>query len=220
MQPETSSSDITIHLRRDTAGAHTPTSEITVRLSEGVDLGSVGRALGLYPHTVRLNGYYISRAGHYYVSPGLSWGPLLDFFAQRGLPCGNSEGDAIVVQGKHAGSTDGNAFLKREFELVIETPLKKRKLEANYRPNESVTPSTKRSLKFQLEMESPPKKRMLEANLKPNKNVTISTKRSRTFQSEMESPLKKRKDGTNYKPSENVTLFPKRSLNSDDVPAV
>jgi hypothetical protein len=65
----------------------------------------VGRALGLDPNSLRLNGYYVSRSGSNYVSPGLLWGQLLDFFVQRELPCGGGIVDAVVVLGKHMGST-------------------------------------------------------------------------------------------------------------------
>ncbi|KAF3327713.1 hypothetical protein FCM35_KLT07831 [Carex littledalei] len=180
MQPETTFSDITIHLRRDSAihlgSSPLSTSAITVPLPTGVDLGLVGRVLGLDPSTVRLNGYYVSRSGPRYVSRGILWGQLLDFFAQRGLPCGGGVGDAIVVQGKHMGSTDGNPFLKRKFHSETECPFKKRKAEINCKPNKSVTLSIKRSLEFQLETESPRKKRKLEANYNPKENG--STKRS------------------------------------------
>lgn len=108
MQP-VSTSHVPIYLRLDSSVgfccASPPNCTITISLSSSVDLSLVGRMLGLDPNTMRLNGYYVSCIGPHYVSPGLSWGPLLDFFAQRRLPCGSEIQDAIVVQGKYVGLT-------------------------------------------------------------------------------------------------------------------
>ncbi|WOL04400.1 hypothetical protein Cni_G13121 [Canna indica] len=71
---------------------------IPVSADGGVDLGAVGRALGLEPSSVRLNGYFVSRDPDLVSS--LTWGSLLSFFASRGLPVGASELNAMVVQGK------------------------------------------------------------------------------------------------------------------------
>lgn len=118
MQPVTTS-HVPIYLCLDSSVgfcASPPNCTITISLSYSVDLGLVGRMLGLDPSTMRLNGYYVSRIGPRYVSPGLSWGPLLDFFAQRRLPCGSEIQDAIVVQGKYVGPT-GNYYVGIYFTL-------------------------------------------------------------------------------------------------------
>jgi hypothetical protein len=96
---------LSVHSSIGSSGASPYNYTITVSSSSSVDLGLVGRVLGLDPKTVRLNGYYVSCVGPHYVSPDLSWGPLLRFFAQRSLPCGSAVQDAIVVQGKYVGPT-------------------------------------------------------------------------------------------------------------------
>ncbi|KAI0529525.1 hypothetical protein KFK09_002077 [Dendrobium nobile] len=107
--------------------------KITVRGSAGVDLGSVGRALGLEPSTVRLNGHFISRGTDLISS--LSWKSVLSFFAARGLPAGGSLLDSIVVQGKPTANTGwhsssdidhvGHIGFKRKGTLKDEKPGKK-----------------------------------------------------------------------------------------------
>lgn len=67
----------------------------------GVDLAMVGRALGLDPATVRLNGYFVSR-GRGHVSSAVTWRALLDFFAARGLPTGDAPAEPVAVHGKPA----------------------------------------------------------------------------------------------------------------------
>ncbi|XP_008794611.2 LOW QUALITY PROTEIN: uncharacterized protein LOC103710593 [Phoenix dactylifera] len=79
-----------------------------VSADRGVDLGAVGRALGLDPSTVRLNGHFLSRGPDLVSS--VTWGSLLSFFASRGFPSGRSDHDAVVVQGKSA-ATQGLQFL-------------------------------------------------------------------------------------------------------------
>ncbi|XP_042435607.1 uncharacterized protein LOC122021552 [Zingiber officinale] len=97
---------------------------IPVSTDGGVDLGAVGRALGLEPSSVRLNGHFVSRGPDFVSS--LTWGSLLDFFACRGLPHGASELDPVVVQGKPSIVPDHLCF-KRKMTLEDETPHKKNK---------------------------------------------------------------------------------------------
>ncbi|XP_073098894.1 uncharacterized protein [Elaeis guineensis] len=97
--------------------------------------GAVGRALGLDPSTVRLNGHFLSRSPDLVSS--VTWGSLLSFFASRGFPSGSSDGDAVVVQGKPA-ATRGLQFsdledenylsFKRKVRLENECPLKKNRV--------------------------------------------------------------------------------------------
>uniref|UniRef100_A0ACD5XDA2 Uncharacterized protein n=1 Tax=Avena sativa TaxID=4498 RepID=A0ACD5XDA2_AVESA len=95
-----------VHLRRsdpsspDTASPESdPVAVVAVEVGDGVDLAQVGRALGLDPATVRLNGYFLSRgSGH--VSLSVTWGALLAFFAARGLPTGAGPAAPVSVHGK------------------------------------------------------------------------------------------------------------------------
>jgi hypothetical protein len=66
---------------------------------EKVDLGSIAKAFGLDPSTLRLNGYFISR-GVDLISSSVTWNSLLSFFSSRSLSTGKSNHDAIVVTGK------------------------------------------------------------------------------------------------------------------------
>uniref|UniRef100_A0A0D3EXW9 Uncharacterized protein n=1 Tax=Oryza barthii TaxID=65489 RepID=A0A0D3EXW9_9ORYZ len=91
----------------------------------GVDLAMVGRALGLDPATVRLNGYFVSR-GRGHVSSAVTWRALLDFFAARGLPTGDAPAAPVAVHGKPApppppppvSDCTINVCPKRKFGLV------------------------------------------------------------------------------------------------------
>ncbi|URD78323.1 hypothetical protein MUK42_02226 [Musa troglodytarum] len=75
-------------------------SAIPVSDGGGVDLGAVGRALGLDPSSVTLNGYFISRRPDFVSS--FTWGSLVSFFTSRGFPTGASQLDPVVIQGKPA----------------------------------------------------------------------------------------------------------------------
>jgi len=66
---------------------------------EKIDLGSIAKAFGLDPSTLRLNGYFISR-GVDLISFSVTWDSLLSFFSSRGFSTGKSNHDAIVVTGK------------------------------------------------------------------------------------------------------------------------
>ena len=68
--------------------------EMVVWDDERVDLGSIARALGLDPPTVRLNGRFIS-TGLGFVALSVTWKSLLSFFASKGLSAQD-----IVVHGK------------------------------------------------------------------------------------------------------------------------
>lgn len=66
---------------------------------ERLDLGSIARAFGLDPATLKLNGHYISR-GVDLVSHSVTWRSLLSFFSAKGLPNGKDERSALIVDGK------------------------------------------------------------------------------------------------------------------------
>ncbi|XP_020084773.1 uncharacterized protein LOC109707702 [Ananas comosus] len=106
MQRTSSSSGariLKLHLRRAEAAEEEEAAAaeaVWVRAEELVDLGLVGRALGLDPATVRLNGYFLSRGSETHASSSLTWGSLLSFFAARALPCGASPAAPLAVHGK------------------------------------------------------------------------------------------------------------------------
>ncbi|GAV70712.1 hypothetical protein CFOL_v3_14210 [Cephalotus follicularis] len=64
-----------------------------------LDLGSISRAFGLDPSTVKLNGHFVSR-GVDLVSSSVTWRSLLSFFSARGLSTGKDYSDALTVDGK------------------------------------------------------------------------------------------------------------------------
>ncbi|PSR94908.1 Adapter protein like [Actinidia chinensis var. chinensis] len=64
-----------------------------------LDLGSISRAFGIDPSTLRLNGHFIGR-GADLVAWSVTWKSLLCFFSSRGLPAGASDADALIVDGK------------------------------------------------------------------------------------------------------------------------
>ncbi|XP_057472375.1 uncharacterized protein LOC130760967 [Actinidia eriantha] len=64
-----------------------------------LDLGSISRAFGLDPSTLRLNCHFIGR-GADLVASSVTWKSLLCFFSSRGLPAGASDADALIVDGK------------------------------------------------------------------------------------------------------------------------
>lgn len=64
-----------------------------------LDLGSIARAFGLDPSTVKLNGHFISR-GFDLVSSSVTWRSLLKFFSAKGFSTGKDDKDALIVDGK------------------------------------------------------------------------------------------------------------------------
>ncbi|OMO95849.1 hypothetical protein COLO4_15647 [Corchorus olitorius] len=65
--------------------------------AQKLDLGSIARAFGLDPSTVKLNGHFISR-GKDLVSSSVTWRSLLSFFSSKGLSTGTQS--ALIVGGK------------------------------------------------------------------------------------------------------------------------
>uniref|UniRef100_A0A453GB81 Uncharacterized protein n=1 Tax=Aegilops tauschii subsp. strangulata TaxID=200361 RepID=A0A453GB81_AEGTS len=128
----------TVHLRRSPSppDAAPESAAIAVDGGGGVDLALVGRALGLDPASVRLNGYFVSRGpGH--VSTAVTWGALLAFFAARGLPTGADPTAPVAVRGRPAPSPPrpGDPGVlqssKRKSGLETENCSKKSKLQHN-----------------------------------------------------------------------------------------
>ncbi|XP_047053977.1 uncharacterized protein LOC124660244 [Lolium rigidum] len=127
----------TVFLRRSAPDAASDEAAavaiVEVEGGDGVDLAQVGRALGLDPATVRLNGYFLSRgSGH--VSLSVTWGALLAFFAARGLPTGADPATPVAVHGRLAPShllTEPGAIRssKRKSSLETENCSKKSKLQ-------------------------------------------------------------------------------------------
>lgn len=69
------------------------------REEQMLDLGSIARAFGLDPLTLKLNGHFISR-GVDLISSSVTWKSLLSFFSARGLSTGADDSDALIVSGK------------------------------------------------------------------------------------------------------------------------
>ncbi|TKY68638.1 hypothetical protein E2542_SST04895 [Spatholobus suberectus] len=64
-----------------------------------IDMGSISRAFGLDPSTLRLNGHFLSR-GADLIASSVTWKALLSFFSSKGLSTGKDHRDALVVTGK------------------------------------------------------------------------------------------------------------------------
>ncbi|MCD7456464.1 hypothetical protein HAX54_031860 [Datura stramonium] len=64
-----------------------------------LDLGSIARAFGLDPATLKINGHFISR-GVDLIASSVTWKSLLSFFSARGLSTGDSDSAPIIVEGK------------------------------------------------------------------------------------------------------------------------
>ncbi|XP_015575970.1 uncharacterized protein LOC8264934 isoform X2 [Ricinus communis] len=74
-----------------------------------LDLGSIARAFGLDPSTLKLNGHFISR-GVDLISSSVTWRSLLKFFSSKGLSTGQDDADALVVDGKLCKSGTKRAY--------------------------------------------------------------------------------------------------------------
>ncbi|KAF7845576.1 uncharacterized protein G2W53_002481 [Senna tora] len=74
-----------------------------------IDLGSIARAFGLEPSTLKLNGHFISR-GIDLIASSVTWNSLLSFFSAKGLSTGKHHHDALLVTGKlcKAGNKRGH----------------------------------------------------------------------------------------------------------------
>lgn len=64
-----------------------------------LDLGSIARAFGLKPSTLKLNGHFISR-GVDFIACSVTWKSLLSFFSSKRLSTGTTDSDALIVDGK------------------------------------------------------------------------------------------------------------------------
>ncbi|KAG5567287.1 hypothetical protein RHGRI_002745 [Rhododendron griersonianum] len=64
-----------------------------------LDLGSISRAFGLDPATLKLNGHFIGR-GVDLIASSVTWKSLLSFFSSRGLSTGETDSGALIVDGK------------------------------------------------------------------------------------------------------------------------
>lgn len=84
---------------------------------QGLDLGSIARAFGLDPSTVKLNGHFISR-GFDFVSSSVTWRSLLKFFSAKGLSTGKDDKDALIVDGKLSKVGSKRKFLSIPFMLI------------------------------------------------------------------------------------------------------
>lgn len=59
-------------------------TQLVVWDEQKIDLGSIARAFGLDPITLRLNGHFISR-GVDLISSSVTWNSLLSFFSAKGF---------------------------------------------------------------------------------------------------------------------------------------
>ncbi|KAL9303363.1 hypothetical protein ACSQ67_020626 [Phaseolus vulgaris] len=74
-------------------------AEVVAWEDQRIDLGSISRAFGLDPSTLRLNGHFISR-GVDLIASSLTWNSLLSFFSSKGFSTGKHQSDALLVTGK------------------------------------------------------------------------------------------------------------------------
>ncbi|CAA3019997.1 Hypothetical predicted protein [Olea europaea subsp. europaea] len=104
-----------------------------------LDLGSIARAFGLDPATIKLNGHFISR-GVDLIASSVTWKSLLSFFSARGLSTGTNDSDALVVDGKltkvgskrvHDPTDSGNTRTANAEECCYDGIKKKQELECN-----------------------------------------------------------------------------------------
>ncbi|KAL6840403.1 hypothetical protein ACP4OV_030213 [Aristida adscensionis] len=147
----------TVHLRRSASPRAEAEAAIAVDGGAGVDLAAVGRALGLDPATVRLNGYFLSR-GKGHVSAAVTWRALLAFFAARGLPTGAHAAAPLAVHGKPAASPPSDPSSKRKTGLEFERCPKKSKSHENRlsKPNDDLlSDEIVLGLKRRLRLEDP-----------------------------------------------------------------
>lgn len=109
--------DMTVEELPGTVKLHCPLLSKTVpfeaREEQRLDLGSIARAFGLEPWSVRLNGHFISR-GIDLISSSVTWRSLLRFFSSKGLSTGKDDGEPLVVDGKllTAGNKSKRKFWK------------------------------------------------------------------------------------------------------------
>ncbi|XP_047981168.1 uncharacterized protein LOC125222539 isoform X2 [Salvia hispanica] len=71
--------------------------EIAAVDDQKLDLGSIARAFGLDPNTLKLNGYFIATTPDH-IASSLTWNSLIRFFTARGLPSGAAP---LLVHGSH-----------------------------------------------------------------------------------------------------------------------
>ncbi|KAJ8558254.1 hypothetical protein K7X08_005020 [Anisodus acutangulus] len=64
-----------------------------------IDFGSISRAFGLDPSTLKINGHFISR-GVDLIAFSVTWKSLISFFSSRGLSTGESDSHPLIVEGK------------------------------------------------------------------------------------------------------------------------
>ncbi|KAL3725115.1 hypothetical protein ACJRO7_030173 [Eucalyptus globulus] len=73
------------------------TVAIAARDDQRLDLGSIARAFGLDPATLKLNGHFVSR-GADLVSPSVTWRSLLSYFSSKGLPTGAAPSSVFLIR--------------------------------------------------------------------------------------------------------------------------
>ncbi|KAM1031730.1 hypothetical protein ACFX13_036254 [Malus domestica] len=86
----------TIKLRCPSAAK---TASFAAQEEQKLDLGSIARAFGVDPQTLKLNGHFIGR-GSDLIASSVTWKSLLSFFFTKRLPTGEDDANPIVVDGK------------------------------------------------------------------------------------------------------------------------
>ncbi|XP_009371825.2 uncharacterized protein LOC103961032 isoform X2 [Pyrus x bretschneideri] len=86
----------TIKLRCPSAAK---TASFAAPEEQKLDLGSIARAFGVDPQTLKLNGHFIGR-GSDLIASSVTWKSLLSFFSTKRLPTGEDDANPIVVDGK------------------------------------------------------------------------------------------------------------------------
>ncbi|RYQ88606.1 hypothetical protein Ahy_B09g095704 isoform D [Arachis hypogaea] len=80
-----------------------------------IDLGSIAKAFGIEPSTVKLNGHFISR-GVDLISCSVTWKSLISFFSSKGLSTGNNLRDALLVTGNFSKLANKREHEPQDFE--------------------------------------------------------------------------------------------------------
>ncbi|MED6203903.1 hypothetical protein PIB30_003640 [Stylosanthes scabra] len=80
-----------------------------------IDLGSIAKAFGIEPSTLKLNGHFISR-GVDLISSSVTWNSLISFFSSKGLSTGQNLSDALLVTGKLSKLANKREHEPQDFE--------------------------------------------------------------------------------------------------------
>ncbi|KAL6956443.1 hypothetical protein U1Q18_046183 [Sarracenia purpurea var. burkii] len=163
-----------------------------------LDLGSIARAFGLEPATLKLNGHFISR-GVDLIASTVTWKSLFSFFSSRGLSTGATDADALIVDGKLSKVGTKRAHDTADAENRVCYAVKQHQIRnVNMRPPLEDTNLLKRKKLMQSSSES------VDGENKDNKCDGVGLKRKQSI--ECVSPLKRirmAENNSGSKPREN-----------------